>query len=520
VAIGSLDGKSIVVSGGDDGTIRIWGEGVTDQVDWLSDAPSRRDLLHREPLARAIGTRLRQMNDKEPRTSFLVHVDGAWGTGKSTLMNFLDAELTDGFVTVPFDAWREAGVGPAWWALLTALRESVRRQRTRPGRLWLRISESAARLSRVGAPFFLAFAGLVLFVGTVFWLLSPTDVNDVKDFAAAGTSVLGAVGILWAGTLVASRFLLWDSARGARLFEQSNTNPMLEVTRHFGWLLRKSAKPVVFLVDDLDRCPDRYVVELLDSVQTLVRDSGPPSAHFVVFADGAWIRTSYELHYATFADVIAQPGQPLGYLFLDKFFQLRIPVPAIDATRQRQYLRELLRGPVAPQPPAVAREESRVRRQLAESVTEAQVVETLRGTTEEVRDRVAGAALDKLSTAEAVAATEHSLQRFAMLLPPNPRTMKRFVNTYSAIRAVRTLEGNPVRMESLALWTIIEIRWPSLADHLRARPESIALVGQTDLAEVPESLRPLFAEPALRELTTFDPALDADVIRTCCGEQT
>jgi len=528
LAIGTIDEKSVVVSGSLDGTVRIWGAAAADQVDWLSDAPSQRDLLHRRPLARAIADQLRRMNDEEPGTSFLVHIDGSWGAGKSTLLNFLDAELRSavenhsGFVTVPFDAWREAGVGPAWWALLTALRDSIRKQRGWPARFWLSLTESAARLRRVGAPFLLALVGLLILAGGVLWLFTPVDLKGLQDTAAAITGVLAAVGTLWAGALVAGRFLLWDSARGARLFEQSNTNPMLEVTRHFGWLLRKSSKPVVFLVDDLDRCSDAYVVELLDSVQTLVRDSGPPSAHFVVSADGAWIRTSYELHYATFADVIAEPGQPLGYLFLDKFFQLRIPVPAIDATRQRQYLRELLRGPAAPPRPATfTEEESQVRAQLDRSVTETQVVDTLRAASDEVRDRVAGAALDKLTTPEAVAATEHSLQRFAVLLPPNPRTMKRFVNAYSAMRAVRTLEGNPIRVESLALWTIIEIRWPSLADHLRGRPESITLVGQTgaDLGAVPETLRPLLADPALRVLTGFDPTtpFDANLVKTCCG---
>lgn len=534
LAIGIIDEKSVVVSGSLDGTVRIWGTAVADQVDWLSDAPSHRDLLHRRPLARAIADQLRRMNNEEPGTSFLVHIDGPWGAGKSSLLNFLDADLRSvrekqsgvedhsGFVTVPFDAWREAGVGPAWWALLTALRDSVRQQRSWPARFWLSLTESAARLRRVGAPFLLALVVLLILAGGVLWLFTPVDLKGLQDTAAAITGILAAVGTLWAGALVAGRFLLWDSARGARLFEQSNTNPMLEVTRHFGWLLRKSSKPVVFLVDDLDRCSDPYVVELLDSVQTLVRDSGPPSAHFVVSADGAWIRTSYELHYATFANVIAEPGRPLGYLFLDKFFQLRIPVPAIDATRQRQYMREMLRGPAAPPRPAtLTEEEGRVRAQLDRSVTEVQVVDTLRAASEEVRDRVAGAALDKLTTPEAVAATEHSLQRFAVLLPPNPRTMKRFVNAYSAMRAVRTLEGNPVRVESLALWTIIEIRWPSLADHLRGRPESITLVGQAgaDLGAVPEPLRPLFTDPALRVLTGFDPTapFDANLIKTCCG---
>jgi hypothetical protein len=514
VAIGTLEGHSVIVSGGDDGTIRIWGDVTADHVEWLSDSPADRDLLVRRPLARSIATRLRRMNDDEPGTSFLVHIDGPWGTGKSTLLRFLQKELEPDFTPVHFNAWSEAGVGPAWWALLTSLRTAVGKQRRWPGRMWLRIRESFARLRRVGAPFVLAFIGLLLVAGLIWWFVNPSF-TKAQDIFKSAAGILAMIGTVGAGALVASRFLLWDSARGAKLFEQHNTNPMLEVTRHFGWLMARSKKPVVFFIDDLDRCPDPYVVELLDNVQTLVRDASKRSAHFVVSADGAWIRTSYEQAYEKFTAAVSAPGQPLGYLFLDKFFQLRIPVPSIDAPRQQQYLRELLRGPVAPTQ-ELAAEEGRVRQQLSQSTTEAQVVKTLQGASAEVRDRVAGTALDQLSTPAAVAATEHSLQRFAALLPPNPRTMKRFVNAYSAMRAVRTLEGNPVGVEPLALWTIIEIRWPSLADHLRTSPESIELVGKEDLDTVPEELRVLFGDAALRVIVQQSD-FSADVIRLCCG---
>ncbi|SMD21896.1 P-loop NTPase fold protein [Kibdelosporangium aridum] len=511
VAIGTIEGQSVIVSGGDDGTVRIWGDVVADHVEWLSDSPSNEDLLMRRPLARSVAARLRRMNDDEPGTSFLVHIDGPWGAGKSTLLKFLEKELEPGFTPIHFNAWAEAGVGPAWWALLTKLRTAVSKQRRWPGRVWLRFREAFARLRRVGAPVALAFAGLIALAGLVWWLFSPAAIKQISNTI---TGALAAIGTFGAGALVVSRFLLWDSARGAKLFEQSNTNPMLEVTRHFGWLMARSKKPVVFFIDDLDRCQDAYVVELLDSVQTLVRDASKRSAHFVVSADGAWIRTSYELAYEKFSEAVSAPGQPLGYLFLDKFFQLRIPVPSIDAPRQQQYLRELLKGPVT-STRELAEEEHRVREQLTRSTTEAQVIETLESASAEVRDRVAETALDKLTTPEAVVATEHSLQRFAPLLPANPRTMKRFVNAYSALRAVRTLEGNPVRVESLARWTVIEIRWPSLADYLRAHPEAISLVGTEELDDVPERLRALFGDPALRMITKAD--FDATTIRSCCG---
>ena len=540
VAVGVLQGRSIVVSGGDDHAVRVWNpteEAVQrDQVEWLSDAPADQDFLRRRPLAQALATRLRRIHAEEPNTSFLIHIDGSWGTGKSTLLNFLRRELELDWATVDFDAWRQSRIGPPWWSLLAALRQGLGHNLGLVARTRLRVIESWVRLRRAGALFVLALTLLLTVASAMFLLLRPPELtlNTVNDFVRTLTAAVTALGMLWAGALVAGRFLLWDSARGARLFEQSNTNPMQDVADHFSWLVAKIERPVVFFIDDLDRCAESYVVELLDAVQTLIRDANKGQTHrsgkttnaacFVIAADGAWIRKSYEIAYEEFTQSVAEPGRPLGYLFLDKLFQLRVPVPSIDAPRQQEYLRELLRVRAPDQIlQSLAVEEKAVRDSLRQSSTEAEVVETLRRASAEVRDRVAGTAVEKLTTPEVAAAMEHSLQRFGPLLTSNPRSMKRFVNTYSVLRAVRTLENNPVRSEPLALWTIIETWWPSLADHLRTRPEAIKLVGKpaAELDAIPADLRSLFSDPTVRRLAQFEHGgpLTPELIRACCGAE-
>jgi hypothetical protein len=198
-------------------------------------------------------------------------------------------------------------------------------------------------------------------------------------------------------------------------------------------------------------------------------------------------------------------------------------VPVVDAPRQQEYLRGLLGNDPREQAGAhdPAAEERAVRAGLERSTTEAQVVETLQGASPEVRDRVAPTAVARLTAPEVAAATEHSLQRFGPLLQPNPRSMKRFVNAYSVLRAVRTLEANAVASAPLALWTILETRWPSLADHLRANPESIELIGKpaSELSQVPTDLRVLFGDAAVRRLAEFEHGgpLTPERIRECAG---
>src|SRR5437667_3805003 len=206
---------------------------------------------------------------------------------------------------------------------------------------------------------------------------------------------------------------------------------------------------------------------MLDTIQTLVRDSAkdPVAAKkalhaisFVIAADGAWIRRSYEIAYTDFAPSVATPGRSLGYQYLDKLFQLRVPVPTIDQVKQQEYLRVLYRV----KDPDISKsakyaEEQAVRQNLQRSSSEAEIVETLNNARPEIRSRIAGAAVEKLSAPDLAEATEHRLQQFAPLLEPNPRAMKRFVNDYSILRAVRTLEGNAVQADPLALWAVIEL---------------------------------------------------------------
>ncbi|MBE8517172.1 hypothetical protein ILP97_06560 [Amycolatopsis sp. H6(2020)] len=66
------------------------------------------------------------------------------------------------------------------------------------------------------------------------------------------------------------------------------------------------------------------------------------------------------------------------------------------------------------------------------------------------------------------------LDLVAEALGENPRGMKHFFTTYSIFRCVRTLEGNTPSRDTLALWSIVRMRWPSLFDYLETCPDAVA----------------------------------------------
>jgi hypothetical protein len=493
VALAEVDGRGLALTGGSDGTPHRWElddiGARADKVEWLTDAPAETDALRREPLARALASRLRRIRQSEPGRSFLVHIDGAWGTGKSTILRFLGTELgrDEQWLVVNFNAWQRSRVGPPWWALLVALRGAVASTRGPLGRLALRIQEAIAQLRRTGGRYLIALAVATVVAAGLYLVLKPGDTESLGDSARSIAAVLAGIGTLWAVGTVVARMMLWDSAKGAKVYEQAESDPMAHVSEHFAWLVRRAGKPILFFIDDLDRCPGDYVVELLEAVQTLMRDEVErgDATYFVVAADGCWIRASYEQRYQDFAGSVGEPGRPLGYLFLDKLFQLTVRVPAVSALDQANYLAALLA--VERDVPDVRAEVAAAKERLQGGQTDAEVVAVLEGASPEAREVLRETAIARLSEPRVQRATEHALERFAGHLEPNPRAMKRFVNEFGLARVVLTLEDALVPFDALARWTILSTRWPMLADRLREHPEEIELAG-TDAAGVPDDV--------------------------------
>ncbi|MGW4209059.1 P-loop NTPase fold protein [Lentzea sp. NPDC004789] len=495
-------------------------EGV--EVAWSTDAATSHDLLRRNALARVLDARLREAKQEHPHTSLLVHLDGSWGSGKSSVLLLLAKQLRKEppFLVVWFDAWQQSRVSPPWWALLTTLREHVLADQNPFSRAWLRLREMGARIRVSGAPYAVALVLLVVLSAglgyATWWLANSLTVSDlVKLF----TPAVAGLSLLWAGSRVAARALLWASAGGARLFEQSNSNPMTRIALHFDWLLNHSAKPVVFFVDDLDRCREDYVVEFLDSVHTLVRDAprshyeeATAAAYFVVAADGAWIRQSYEHAYRTFGG----DGGSLGHLFLDKLFQLNVPMPALGGSTQKEFIGSLL-GLAADPSPQVAEASAAIK----DAADEAAIIGALENLSPDERQAVAGEAALALASTETRRHTEHTLRKFSPLLHGNPRSIKLFLNTYSMLRSVRTLEGSTLSPDTLALWALIRVRWPSIAEVLARDPDAVEGI-KDDLwcaDHFPEDLHAVAKSKDLRRVVLHEEGgpLTAALVRRCCG---
>ena len=510
-----------------------------EHVRWLADEPVGldHDQLHRAGVAHALHKELLEHVQYNPGRSFLVQIDGPWGAGKSTLLCFLreivERREADPWLVIAYDAWRQSRAGPPWLTLLSSVRTAVRADKrgwVSRVRFWL--LERARLLSawQLVAMLLLLVAAAAAIVAL---LLSGNGLalGRAGDFIRLLGGLVTVVATGWLLTASVGRFIALDSRRAARTFIENRADPMEDLAHHFDWMLRQVAKPVLLLIDDLDRCPENFVVDLLDATQKLMRDrdirpsrrhkkNPAPNLLVIVASDGRWIRRSYDAAYASVASAVREPGATIGSLFLEKIFQLAVPVPRLSDDIKAEYLSFLLATPSADSTPP----ESPLSQRLRE-IPRDEVLDVLATASPLERVRASDVAIDRLVVESgAREETKHALEPYAYLLQPTPRAMKRFIMSYSMLRAVRSAEGSVVPLGLLALWTILQNRWPLLADHLQEHPEDVKLFQERPEqfdSSVPEEIALLFTNPpnSLRDVMNhLDGPLTTQAIQECCGQ--
>lgn len=256
------------------------------------------DPLGRRAIADVLSRFLRNQDTEAPLT---VAITGNWGEGKSSLMNFVQANLNEhGARTVWFNAWHHQKEQHLFAALLHAVREQA------IPTVWswagLRFRWRLVRMrSRRGIWMGVALALIVLFAAS---LAEPVQMAVLRDFAAllpageggwmsahadalpaALSGVLLVISLLaayqgWAVTLVRSGVnpgRLMASAAGA--IRVKAFGDQLAFRHRFGQAFKEVAEALqpntlLILVDDLDRCRPDQVVETLEAINFLV-SAGP-----------------------------------------------------------------------------------------------------------------------------------------------------------------------------------------------------------------------------------------------------
>lgn len=436
----------------------------------------------------------------EPGEPLILHVDGP---GKSTFLRRIGRQLCQGderprWTEIRFDAWQHQRMAPPWWWLIGAFDRQLRQEFRRRG-WWV---AQRQRLTRF-APYRLRRLGpdIALGVTLVGLLIAAWWLSDMTTAAKTLGTIAGIVGaIAGLGTfgfaLVNStrRRVLSRAPLGASSLLRT-TDPMEELIRRYEFLLHTAGANVLFLIDNLDRCRAEYVVEMLEGIQTMFRGQSAdkqPLVAFVIAADEAWLCASYVKVYEEFGDSSHKPGRPFGLAFLDKIFDVSLKLPSVPASAVGE---GGLQGRFADCETEIA-----VRRRLVEIERPGRMQLDLR------IDAVKRLGELELNEERLCRDTREQLRDLRVIADLGSIVDKRLDTAYCVQRTTQLLGGHAIdddenAIKLLGLWTMLNLRWPLLGDHLSRRPDDVIVLaaGQSP-AGVDTAIAETFGLPTARRL--------------------
>ncbi len=485
--------------------------GRLENADYRADAPARKDSLQRRFVANSLAwlaweaykrkeAEPEHQKDLHDDQAFIVHLHGAWGSGKSSIFNFFEMLLNDkesfykrhqiprttDWTIVNYNAWKNQKSGPAWWTLLeetyrqavSQLRNSdhdrvisagLFRFRGRASRLlrhhlWWRL--------RSGWLPMLGVIGLILAAIVFMFTFQVSEKNALLDvivkYVLPIVTVLGGVFFFRPGVGLIN-------TKKAEEYMALRRNPLTPLSKHFHDVVRDIDGPVAILIDDLDRCDAAFVVELLHTIQTLYRGA---RVFYVVAADRTWIKVAFETSYGPFKKSISDDGHSLGYKFLEKVFQASISVPNLRDEQVAGFWEEMLRreGTGESQPNDQPIKSTDDLHRFADTLNDA----VARGEIEEVEkivfeargdeqrmELVGDLVLPHVRSSEIRAETKHRLLQSSNYLSPNPRAIKRALNTYNLRREFEFQTGYLSDEQMLFRAIVFQQRWPDLAEWMK-----------------------------------------------------
>ncbi len=297
-----------------------------------NDVEAKTDLLNFSHVAKA-AAQLIQDAGGEPLT---IGVSGSWGTGKSSLVKMIGAELKDRtagekYVFLEFNAWLYQGYDDARQALLDSVADKLvaiaESRKTAVDKAWGFVKR--IKLLRVGR------------------MLAPIGVQALVGGTLGGPlgALVGAVsGMVHAGNVVEADIEKIKSAYGALqpefaglLKEKSERSLPQEIEAlrgAFKDLLNELDVTLVVLVDDLDRCLPDTAIDTLEAMRLLLHVE---RTAFIIAADEGMIRSAVRAHFKD-----AEISNELVTSYFDKLIQVPLQVPRLGTSEVKAYLVLLL----------------------------------------------------------------------------------------------------------------------------------------------------------------------------------
>ena len=289
-----------------------------------ADVDTKQDFLNYSEVAELVAEVIR---DPAMRP-VSVGVFGTWGTGKSTILNLVEAKLVapeanHNFIVVRFDAWLYQGFDDARAALMEVIASTLIDAATiNPGMLE-KAKKLLGRVNKMRALGLLVEGGaLAAGIPTFGWLTK--GIEAAGDFFAGNADEADVDAVKKTGEEAKKR-------AAALLEAEAQHTPPKEIAAfrsEFEEVLTGLNKTLVVFVDNLDRCLPKQTIHTLEALRLFLFMG---HTAFVVAADEEMVRHSV-------SEFFKDPGDRHVTDYLDKLIQVPVRVPRLGIQEVRAYL--------------------------------------------------------------------------------------------------------------------------------------------------------------------------------------
>lgn len=258
------------------------------------------DLLSRQPFIDLLKDIISNQSEKEK--SYSLAIDGAWGSGKTWVLNELEQQLVDdktnSYLIFHYNTWENDFYEEPLVALLSIMIETLKKQKERlkeKGTMGKVITSSISTLTKVA--------------GSVIEKKYSVNINDVFDSLKDTGNAIANIELTKA--------------------DFNKMMPLEDALSGIKTVLQKLAekKHIILVVDELDRCLPEYAVKVLERLHHICQENQIVS---IIAIDKTHLADSIAKVYGKNYDYLAggRNKELLNFanLFLQKFIDISVPL--------------------------------------------------------------------------------------------------------------------------------------------------------------------------------------------------
>ncbi len=246
---------------------------------------SEKDLFGRSHLANGMTNLVASSEDP-----LVMAFDGPWGSGKTTFLRMWAGELRNaGFPVVHFDAFANDYIEDAFTALTRELVAEAQRLDAGNDHRSKQFKHSAKALGVL-----LLKGGLRVGANTL--LRSATaGVLDVEKFEDVAKDIQSE------GSDLASKYIdqMFDNVEEEKLVVETFRETLSKIPTLLSSKVDGEAKPLVFIIDELDRCKPYFALAILERIKHFL---SVPNVHFVLGVHLEQLKASVRFAYGSDID--------------------------------------------------------------------------------------------------------------------------------------------------------------------------------------------------------------------------